>query len=41
MVGQLWWNSTGGTVLVEQLWWNRNVEQYRLNSSGGTVMVEQ
>ena len=34
MVEQEWWNSYGGTVLVEQLWWNRNVEQYWLNSSG-------
>ena len=34
---QLWWNSSGwnsscGTVVVEQLRWN---------SSGGTVVVEQ
>ena len=28
---QYWWNSNGGTVMVEQSWWN---------SSGGTVMVE-
>ena len=28
----IWWNSLGGTVMVEQSWWN---------SHGGTVMVEQ
>ena len=40
VVEQKWWNSTGGTVVVnsnggtvvvEQLWWNRN---------GGTVLLE-
>ena len=33
---QLWWNSGGETVMVEQ-----KLQQSSCNATGGTVMVEQ
>ena len=38
---QYWWNSSGGTVMVEQKCGTVIVEQYWWNSYGGTVLVEQ
>ena len=41
MVEQLWWNSSGGTVVVEQIWGTVRGKQLWWKSNDGTVVVEQ